>query len=158
MIAEGKDALLAECPDAKSFLRRFVGSEELINGIDRWCLWLVDANPQELRALPAIKKRVEAVREFRLKSTAAPTKKAAERPAAFFYQSQPASSYIAVPEVSSENRTYIPIAFLPPGVIASNKLYLVESSDLYLFGVLSSAMHMAWVKVVAGRLKSDFQY
>lgn len=156
--AEGKKALLAECPDARSFLRRFVGSEELINGIDRWCLWLVDANPEEWRVLPAIKRRVEAVRDFRLKSTAAPTKKAAERPAAFFYQSQPASPYIAIPEVSSENRTYIPIAFLPPSVIASNKLYLIESSDVYLFGLLSSAMHMAWVKVVAGRLKSDFQY
>ena len=116
-----------------SFLQRFVGSEELINGIDRWCLWLVDANPEEWRGLSAIKKRVDAVKTFRLKSTAAPTKKAAERPATFFYQSQPASSYIAIPEVSSENRTYIPIAFLPPSIIASNKLYLIESSDVYLF-------------------------
>ena len=153
-----KESLLAECPQARNFLRRFVGSDELINGIDRWCLWLVDANPEEWRRLSAIKKRVEAVKEFRLKSTAAPTKKAAERPATFFYQSQPASSYVAVPEVSSENRTYIPIAFLPPSVIASNKLYLIESSDVYLFGMLSSAMHMAWVKVVAGRLESRFQY
>ena len=155
---EQKQALLAECPDARKFLKRFVGSEELINGIDRWCLWLDGTSPEEWRALPAIKERVERVRDFRLKSTALPTKKAAERPATFFYQSQPATSYVAVPEVSSENRTYIPIAFLPPDVIASNKLYLIESKDVYLFGVLTSAMHMAWVRVVAGRLKSDFQY
>jgi hypothetical protein len=153
-----KKRLLAECPDARKFLKRFAGSEELINGIDRWCLWLDGTNPEEWRALPAIKQRVESVRNFRLNSTALPTKQAAERPAAFFYQSQPATSYIAVPEVSSENRTYIPIAFLPPDVIASNKLYIVESKDVYLFGVLSSAMHMAWVKVVAGRLESRFQY
>jgi type I restriction-modification system DNA methylase subunit len=153
-----KKALLAECPGAREFLRRFVGSDELINGIDRWCLWLDGTNPEAWRALPSIKRRVESVRDFRLKSTALPTKKAAERPAAFFYQSQPATSYVAVPEVSSENRTYIPIAFLPPDVIASNKLYIIESKDVYLFGVLSSAMHMSWVRVVAGRLESRFQY
>jgi hypothetical protein len=155
---EEKKSLLAGCPDARKFLRRFVGSEELINGIDRWCLWLDGVDSSEWRAMPAVKQRVEGVRVFRLKSTALPTQKAAERPANFFYQSQPTTSYVAVPEVSSENRTYIPIAFLPPDVIASNKLYIIESKDLYLFGVLSSAMHMAWVKVVAGRLKSDFQY
>jgi hypothetical protein len=153
-----KRALLADCPDARKFLRRFVGSEELINGVDRWCLWLADSNPEEWRTLPEIKQRVERVRDFRLKSTALPTKKAAERPATFFYQSQPKMAYIAVPEVSSENRRYIPIALLPPEVVASNKLYIIESRDLYLFGVLSSAMHMAWVKVVAGRLESRFQY
>ena len=114
--------------------------------------------PAEWLHLPAIKRRVAAVREFRLQSTAAPTRKAAEKPATFFYQSQPATPYIAVPEVSSENRPYIPIALLPPTIIASKKLYLIESSDTYLFGVLSSTMHMAWVKVVAGRLESRFQY
>jgi hypothetical protein len=155
---EERKALLAECPEARQFLKRFVGSEELINGIDRWCLWLDGVNPEQWRSLPPIKQRVDAVRDFRLKSTALPTKRAAETPATFFYRSQPATSYIAVPEVSSENRRYIPIAFLPPDVIASNKLYIIESKDIYLFGVLSSAMHMAWVKVVAGRLKSDFQY
>ena len=153
-----KNALLKECPDAENFLRRYVGSEELINGIDRWCLWLADADLAGWRALPAIKRRVDAVKVFRLASNAAPTKKAAEHPHTFFYKSQPACSYIAIPEVSSENRTYIPIAFLPAKVIASNKLYIIESSDLFLFGVLSSAMHMAWIKVVSGRLESRFQY
>jgi hypothetical protein len=153
-----RKALLAECPEAREFLRRFVGSDELINGIDRWCLWLDGVSPERWRSLPPVKRRVDAVRDFRLKSTALPTKRAAETPATFFYQSQPATSYIAVPEVSSENRRYIPIAFLPPDVIASNKLYLIESQDIYLFGVLSSAMHMAWIRVVAGRLESRFQY
>jgi len=155
---ESKEKFLAECPEARPLIRRFVGSDELINSIGRWCLWLRDVSPETWRKLPAIKNRVEAVRAFRAKSTAEPTKKAAERPAEFFFVSQPADSYIAIPEVSSENRRYIPIAILPATVIASNKLYVIESADPFLFGVLSSSMHMAWVKVVAGRLESRFQY
>ena len=154
----GKNELVAAFPAAEKFIKLFIGSEELINGGRRWCLWLKGHSPDEWRSIPAIKERVAKVKEFRLKSTAAPTQKAAEKPAMFFYQSQPATAYIAVPEVSSENRRYIPVAFLPPEVIASNKLYLIESADVYLLGMLSSLMHMAWVKVVAGRLKSDFQY
>lgn len=102
--------------------------------------------------------RVAAVKEFRLKSTAEPTKKAAKTPTKFFYISQPKSEYIAIPEVSSIRRRYIPIGFLKPSVIASNKIYLIPSPSLYLFGVLSSGMHMAWARQVCGRLKSDFQY
>ena len=102
--------------------------------------------------------RVQAVRDFRAKSTAAPTRKAALHPTRFFFLSQPKQTYLAVPEVSSERRRYIPIDFLPPSVIASNKLYVIPVHDLYLFGVLSSLMHMAWVKTISGRLESRFQY
>lgn len=153
-----KNEFLAKEPGAKPFFRRFIGSEELINGNDRWCLWLDGASPSTVRALSFVHERMEQVREFRLNSTAEPTRKAAATPGRFFFVSQPTKSYIAVPEVSSERRTYIPIGFLQPTVIASNKLYVIASSDRFLFGVLSSAMHMAWVKTVSGRLESRFQY
>jgi hypothetical protein len=155
---EEKIELLAQEPQAKKYLRRYTGSEEFINGDMRWCLWLEDANPAELRELPRVWERIQQVKKFREKSTAEPTKKAAEKSTQFFYISQPKTRYIAIPEVSSIRRRYIPIGFLSPSVIASNKIYLIASPNLYLFGVLSSAMHMAWVRQVCGRLKSDFQY
>jgi len=153
-----KKALLAAEPEAAKFLKRFTGSEEFINGNMRWCLWLKDANPAELRGLPEVMKRVQGVREFRTKSTAAPTQKAAQTPALFFYISQPATKYILIPEVSSERRSYIPIGFMSPDVISANTNFVVPSNSLYLFGVLTSAMHMAWVRQVGGRLKSDYRY
>jgi len=155
--AERKELLAVE-PAAAKFLKRFTGSDEFINGNMRWCLWLTDASPTELRALPEVMKRVQAVKEFRAKSTAAPTRKAAQTPTLFFYISQPTTKFIAIPEVSSERRTYIPIGFLTPGVIVSNKVYVIAESSLYLLGVLSSAMHMAWMRQTAGRLESRYQY
>jgi len=153
-----KKQLLAVEPGAAKFLKRFTGSEEFINGNMRWCLWLKDASPAELRSLPEVMKRVEAVKEFRAKSTAAPTRKAAQTPTRFFYISQPATKYILIPEVSSERRNYIPIGFMLPDVISANTNFLVPSDSLYLFGTLTSAMHMAWVRQVGGRLKSDYRY
>ena len=153
-----KDQLLRLEPDAKPYIRRYTGSEEFINGSMRWCLWLKDIEPATLRKFPGVMKRVEAVREFRLKSTARPTREAANRPTEFFYINQPAKKYIAIPEVSSERRAYIPIGLLPPSVVPSNKIYILESSNLYLFGVLSSTMHMAWMRIVSGRLESRYQY
>ena len=132
--------------------------EEFINGNMRWCLWLEGAEPNVLRNLPLVMERVEKVRGFRLKSTAAPTRHAAQTPALFFYRSQPTRKYILIPEVSSERRTYIPIGIMTPDIISANTNFLVPSSDLYLFGVLTSAMHMAWVRQVGGRLKSDYRY
>jgi hypothetical protein len=155
--AEKKELLTVE-PAAAKFLKRFTGSEEFINGNMRWCLWLKDASPAELRTLPEVMKRVQAVKAFRAKSTAAPTRKAAQSPALFFYISQPATKFIAIPEVSSERRSYIPIGFLTPSVIVSNKVYVIAESSLYLFGGLSSAMHMAWMRQTAGRLESRYQY
>ena len=155
--AERGEFLRAE-PGAEPLFRRYCGSEEFIHGGVRWCLWLRGADPAVLRGLPGVVERVERVRGFRRSSTAAPTRAAAERAAEFFYVSQPAGEYIAVPEVSSERRGYIPVGFLAPEVIASNKLYVVAAPDMFLFGVLSSAMHMAWVRVVGGRLRIDYQY
>jgi hypothetical protein len=153
-----KEELLAVEPAAAKFLKRFTGSEEFINGNMRWCLWLKDASPVELRALPEVMKRVQAVKEFRAKSTAAPTRKAAQAPTLFFYISQPATKYILIPEVSSERRNYIPIGFMSPDVISANTNFLVASDSLYLFGVLTSAMHMAWMRQIGGRLESRYRY
>ncbi len=153
-----KAELLAEEPGAKRFLRRFTGSEEFINGDMRWCLWLIGARPEDLRSLPKVMERVRLVKKFRAESSAAPTRKAAIRPTEFFYVSQPERQFIAVPEVSSQRRNYIPIGLLEPEIIVSNKIYLIARPNLYLLGVLSSSMHMAWVRQVCGRLKSDFQY
>jgi hypothetical protein len=153
-----KTAFVANEPSAAKFLRPYIGAEEFINGWQRWCLWLKDATPAELRAMPTVMKRVEAIREFRLKSTAAPTRKMAAMPTRFFFESQPATDYILIPEVSSERRNYIPIGFVSKNTISANTNFLIPSSDIFLFGVLTSAMHMVWARQIGGRLKSDYRY
>lgn len=155
---EEKAALIAAEPGAAKFIRRFAGSEEFINGSTRWCLWLQDAEPNDLRDLPLVMERVDKVREFRKKSTAAPTRNAAQTPALFFYRSQPTTAYILIPEVSSERRKYIPMGIALPSLIVSNKCFIIPTADRYLFGVLLSTMHMAWMRQVGGRLKSDYSY
>jgi hypothetical protein len=155
---EERADLLRHEPHAQKFIHLFLGSDEFINGISRWCLWLRNASPSELQAMPQVMERVRRVREFREHSTAKPTQKAAATPTLFFFVSQPDTAFIAVPEVSSERRKYIPIGFLPPEIIVSNKIYVIPSADVFLFGVLSSAMHMAWMSVVGGRLESRYQY
>ena len=155
--AQRKELLDTE-PDAERWLRPFVGGAELISGQHRWCLWLRDITPGELRALPHVEKRVEAVRDARLKSPTKSVKEFAKFPSLFTQDRQPSERYLAVPEVSSENRPIIPMAFLSQETIASNKLQIVLGATLYHFGVLNSAMHMAWVRAVSGRLESRFSY
>jgi len=155
---EQRATFVSKEPNSEKFFRPFIGSSEFINGSCRYCLWLENASPTELKKMPLVMKRIEAVRDFRLNSTAKPTQKAAETPSRFFFVSQPDSDYIAIPEVSSERRKYIPIGFVNPQIIASNKIYILPTSDKFIFGLLTSSMHMAWVRQVAGRLKSDFQY
>jgi hypothetical protein len=155
---EEKSKLVRDEPAAAQFIRRFLGSEEFIHSIPRWCLWLADASPQQLRKMPEVMNRVEAVREQRLKSSRETTRELSKVPTLFGEIRQPVMRYLAIPEVSSERRNYIPIAFLEPNVIASNKIYTISGANDFIFGVLSSAMHMAWVRQVSGRLKSDFQY
>lgn len=140
------------------WIRPLVGSKEFLNGGERYCLWLRGAAPAELRAIHPIMERVEHVRRFRLASSAAPTRAAADRPMEFFYVNQPTSDYILIPEVSSERRRYIPIGWMPANVVSTNTNFLVQEPSLFWFGVLHSAMHMAWVNTVAGRLKSDYRY
>jgi hypothetical protein len=155
---EEKDLFLVDEPGAAPYLRKFVGSQEFLNGDDRWCLWLVGADPAAMKNLPHIRKRVDAVRKFREASTAEPTRKAATTPTRFFHLAQPKQKYIAIPEVSSERRTYVPIGYLEPEVVASNKLYVIDEPSLFVLGVLQSSMHNAWTRTVGGRLKSDIQY
>jgi hypothetical protein len=155
---EEKEDLLKKEPGAKKWLHPYMGGEELMNGTTRWCLWLKHISPAELKALSLIRERVANVRAARLKSPTKSVREFAEYPTLFTQDRQPNKPYLAVPEVSSENRRYIPIAFLSPSIIASNKLQIVVGATLYHLGVLSSTMHMAWVRTVAGRLKSDYSY
>lgn len=153
-----KSELIREEPDAALWLRPFVGGDELIQSTHRWCLWLKGAPPGALRKLPRVMHRIERVRQARLKSPTEQVRQYANQPSLFTQDRQPEDPYIAVPEVSSENRRYIPIAFLPSEVIASNKLQIIVGGSLYHLGVLTSLMHMCWVRVVAGRLESRLSY
>lgn len=150
--------LLDQEPEAASWLRSFLGSEEFINGISRWCIWLDGISPSELRKLPEISKRVAAVRAHREASEREATRKLAAFPTLFGEDRQPTAKYIAIPKTSSERRAYIPIGFLEPFVVASTELLTVQGGSLYVFGLIGSAMHMAWVRYVCGRLKSDYRY
>ncbi len=153
-----KTELLSICPDAKLFLRRFHGSVEFLSSIDRWCLWLAEVSPEQWRNLTPIRDRVEAVRRFRLASKKKKTVEQAAQPHIFGELRQPMNSYLVVPEVSSENRRYIPVGFVGSKVIASNLLYTVPNASRYTLGIITSQMHMAWMRTVAGRLKSDYRY
>jgi hypothetical protein len=153
-----RNELLKNEPGAKKFIRPFLGSVEFINGTQRWCLWLKDAAPAEIRALSEVMKRVEAVKKHRLESKRDTTQELATAPALFGEIRQPSGKYLAIPKTSSERRVYIPAAFLDSRVIASTELFTMSNAALFHFGVLSSRMQMAWVKQVCGRLKSDFRY
>ncbi|MDQ5911622.1 MAG: hypothetical protein QG599_3720 [Pseudomonadota bacterium] len=157
--ADEKEALLAREPKAAVWLRHLLGSEEFINGRERWCLWLVGIRPEELRALPAVLERVEAVRRYRLASTRAATRELAATPTLFGEIRHPGSGqYVLIPRVSSERRAWIPIAILPAEIISTDANLIIPTATLYHFGVLSSTMHMAWVRAVCGRLESRYRY
>lgn len=153
------NSLRSAWPEAAPWIRRFCGSVEYIEGQERYCLWLKGVEAESYAHIPEVQERVEAVRRFRLVSQREATRKLAERPELFGEIRQPESgSYILVPRVSSEHRPYIPMGFLPSEVIASDAVLLVPEASWVLFGILNSAMHMAWVRGVAGRLKSDYRY
>lgn len=151
-------ALRAAEPAAKKYLKRYVGGDELLNGGERWCLWLKDADPTELRSLPEVMRRVRAVAQFRQGSPTASVREFAARPTLFTQDRQPTRAFLALPEVSSERRRFIPIAFLKPSVVVSNQAQVVEGATLWHFGMLCSTMHNAWMRTVAGRLESRYRY
>ena len=153
-----RQALLAEDQKVEKWLRPYVGGDELISGDWRWCLWLKDADPKEIKASKPIQARLERVRKGRLRSPTLSVREFAKYPTLFTQDRQPDSDYLAVPEVSSETREYIPMAVLPATVIASNKLQIITDAPLYYLGLLTSAIHMAWMRTVGGRLKSDYSY
>ena len=154
---EEKNEFIEKEPLSEQFMRRFVGSDDYINGKLRWCLWLVDASPKDLRSMPHVMQRVNSVREYRLTSTKEATRKCADTPTRFMEVKQPAGRLLIVPEVSSERRRYIPLGYMTD-VICSNKVRFVPEVSLYHFGILTSNVHMAWMRVVCGRLKSDYSY
>ena len=155
---EEKAALIKQEPEAKKFIRLFLGAQEFINGETRWCLWLKDVSPSEMRGMPEVMKRIEGVKKHREESTRQTTKELAKTPMLFGEIRQPASDYLLIPSVSSENRQYIPIGFMPKNVVGSNLVLFVPDATPFHFGVLSSVMHMAWVRQVAGRLESRYRY
>ncbi len=155
---EEKEQFVRDEPISKRLFKRWYGSREYINRSPRWCLWLGDCPPNVLRSMPLAMKRVEAVRKFRLSSKSVPTRKLAECPTRFHVENMPKGDYLLIPEVSSERRFYIPMGFMGPDVLCSNLVKLMPDATPYHFGVLSSTMHMAWVRHVAGRLKSDYRY
>ena len=155
---EEKEELVNKEPLSEKWIRRFVGGEELINNIERYCLWLVEATPAELRAMPLVMKRIEEVKKERLKSSKKRTVDWAKRPALFSENRQPDADYLAIPKVSSERRDFIPIGFVDQNWIASGSVQTLADATLFEFGILSSTMHMAWMRYVAGRTKSDYQY
>jgi hypothetical protein len=153
-----RDEFLKLEPAAAKWFRRWLGAEEFLNGFERWCLWLGDCPPSELRAMPHAMKRVQAVKLARQNSISPPTQKLADTPTRFHVEFMPEKPYMVIPEVSSERREYIPLGYLPETTLASNKLRLLPDASLFQFGVLSSRMHMAWTRYTCGRMKSDYQY
>jgi hypothetical protein len=150
-------ALLRDNPELRPYIRPFLGGYEFINGEERFCLWLEGASPS-ICGIPEVKRRLEGVRDTRLKSKRATTRQLAYTPSIFGEIRQPQHRYLAIPEVSSERRPYIPMAFLPARVICSNKLQTISGATLYHLGILASAIHMSWVKQVCGRLESRYNY
>ena len=145
-------------PKSSTFFKPWYGSEEFIHQKPRYCLWLGDCSPAELRQMPHCMKRIEAVREVRLASPSAGTRKLAERPTRFHVENMPKGNYIIIPRVSSEKRRYIPMGFMSPDAFSSDAVHLIPDATLYHFGILESNVHMAWMRAVCGRLKSDYRY
>ena len=156
-----KDAMLdfiKKEPKSEQYFRKWYGSQEFINQNPRYCLWLGEATPAELRSMPLALKRIEAVKEYRLNSPSPGTRKIAEKPTRFHVENIPDSDFLIVPKVSSERRRYIPIGFIPQNDMASDLVFVLPNATLYHFGILTSNVHMAWMRTVAGRLKSDYRY
>ncbi len=155
---EEKEELLSKEPKAQKFVKQILGAEEYINNRMRYCLWLVGANPAELRALPLVMSRIEGVRNFRANSKKEATRKSADTPTLFQEIRQPISEYIIVPRVSSETRKYVPIGFMNPEIIVNDAVQIIPNASLYHFGILTSNVHMAWMRAVCGRLETRYRY
>ena len=153
-----KTEFLLEEPNSEPYFRPFMGSDDFINGHTRWCLWLLNVSPKELRSLPKVMERVDRVREFRAASVKAATREYAEYPTRFMEIKQPNSDFLMIPATSSESRRYVPIGYLDKNVIASNAASFVPNANIYHFGVLTSNVHMAWMRAVCGRLEMRYRY
>ena len=155
---EEKADFISKEPQSEKYFKRFMMGKEFINNIERWCLWIPDISPKELKSCPEILKRVQAVKDFRLSSKNKQTQLSANIPWRFGQYRPPSKNFIAFAKVSSERRRYIPFGFLTDEIITGDKLFTIPNATLYMFGVLTSNVHMAWVRTVCGRLKSDYSY
>ena len=155
---EERTELIQKEPIAEKWIHLYIGATEFLNNKERYCLWLVGADPSELAKCPTVMKRVESIRDFRASSKAAGTKKFAATPTLFCQIAQPDSDYIIVPKTSSGKRRYLPLGFMSADVIASDLVFLIPDATKYEFGILMSNVHNAWMRQVAGRLKSDYRY
>ena len=155
---EERAALVSAYPDCDSFIKQYLGAEDLIKGKIRYCLWLLNVSPARYRNIPEIMRRLAAVAKIRRKTKTVAVQKQADTPYLFSQIRQPDTDYLCVPEVSSEERRYIPIGFLSKDVIAANTVMTMSNATPCLFGMMSSKTHTAWVRTVAGRLESRFRY
>ena len=155
---EEKNEFLKKEPKSEKYFRPFMGADDFINGHCRWCLWLLGVSPKEIKSMPQVMQRVEEVKKFRLASTKAATRAYANYPQQFMEIKKPESDYLIIPATSSESRQYIPIGYLDKNVVASNAASFVPSASLYIFGVLTSSVHMFWMRAVAGRLEMRYRY
>jgi len=158
LTGQEREAVINKEPELEQYIRPYVGAIEFINRKTRYCFWLKGVGPTTIRSSPILRTRVDNVRKLRLESSAAPTREKANIPHLFFYISHPDSPYLLVPSASSERRRYIPMGFMDGKTIASNLVLIVPNAGLYHFGVMESNVHMAWVRAVGGRLKSDYRY
>ena len=158
MSEEEKNELVKENPLSKSFIRPYMMGKDFINRKPRYCLWMVGAKPNDIRRCPKVVERIEQVRQYRLSSPKKATQKKAETPMLFDEVRECTTDYIAIPKVSSENRRYIPMEVLHKEIIPGDKLFMLPSISSYNFGILTSNVHMAWMRAVCGRLKSDYSY
>lgn len=155
---EERDALLRVEPGAAAYIRPYIGSDEFINGMSKWILAFQNADPHQLRQLPELVRRIEIVRAKRKASKRKQTNKIADTPTVFNVTVIPTADFLVIPKVSSERREYIPIAYVRPPTIPSDLVFIVKDATRELFGILLSRMHMAWVRYISGRLKSDYRY
>ena len=155
--ADEIETFLKQEPLARPYVKKLIGAREYINRKPRYCLWLVGVSPSELRKMPLVMERVKEVREMRLNSPDAGTRRLADTPTVFRETNNP-SSYVVVPSVSSERRRYVPMGFMMDDTIATNLVLIIPEGTLYHFGILTSNVHMAWMRAVCGRLKSDYRY
>lgn len=153
-----RDRLLKEYPNAKPLIRELIGAKEFLHAGNRWCLWLAKAEPSLLRSIPPVRERITGVRNFRLASKKVPTQRAADRPTEFAEIRQPKKSYIVIPMHTSENRTYVPFGFFKADTIVHNSCTCIPEAGLFEFGIISSLMHMEWLRHVGGRLESRYRY
>lgn len=158
MTLEEYHELIESEPIAEKLIRPYMMGRDFIQRVPRYCLWLVDANPGIIKKCPRVMERIKAVKEFRLQSQKAATRRKAETPALFDEIKDCRTNYVAIPVVTSGLRKYIPIDWLPPEIIPGNKLFTIENASLYHFGVLISRVHMGWMRRVAGRFGTSYSY